>query len=60
MNKVKLVLEVDGESICQVNQNLDSEVFIKDVKEITDSQNIEAEKIKLLIINFLERNYKIE
>jgi hypothetical protein len=57
MSKVKLILEVDGKAICQVNQNLDSEVFIKDVKEITDSQNIEAEKMKELIINFLERNY---
>jgi hypothetical protein len=57
MSKVKLVLEVDGEVICQANQNLDSEVFIKDVKEITDSPHIESEKMKELIINFLERNY---
>jgi hypothetical protein len=58
MNKVKLVLEVDGEAICQVNQNLDSEVFIKDVKEITDSQNIEAEKMKVLIKNFIDSKYQ--
>jgi hypothetical protein len=57
MNKVKLVLEVDGEAICQVNQNLDSEVFIKDVKEITDSQNIEAEKMKELIKKFIDSKY---
>jgi hypothetical protein len=57
MSKVKLVLEVDGEVICQANQNLESEKFIKDVKEITDSPHIEAEKMKELIINFLERNY---
>jgi hypothetical protein len=58
MNKVKLVLEIDGEAICQVNQNLDSEVFIKDVKEITDSQNIEAEKMKVLIKNFIDSKYQ--
>jgi hypothetical protein len=58
MNKVKLVLEVDGEAICQVNQNLNSEVFIKDVKEITDSQNIEAEKMKVLIKNFIDSKYQ--
>jgi hypothetical protein len=57
MNKVKLVLEVDGKAICQVNQNLNSEVFIKDVKEITDSQNIEAEKMKELIKKFIDSKY---
>jgi hypothetical protein len=57
MSKVKLILEVDGKAICQVNQNLDSEVFIKDVKEITDSQNIEAEKMKELIKKFIDLKY---
>jgi hypothetical protein len=57
MSKVKLILEVDGKAICQVNQNLDSEVFIKDVKEITDSQNIEAEKMKELIKKFIDSKY---
>ena len=57
MSKVKLVLEVDGEVICQANQNLESEKFIKDVKEITDSPHIESEKMKELIINFLDTNY---
>ncbi len=57
MSKIKLILEVDGVIVSQVNQNLESEAFAKDLKEITDSPNIESEKIKQLIKNFLDRNY---
>ena len=57
MSKIKLVLEVDGVIVSQVNQNLESEAFAKDLKEITDSPNIESEKIKQLIKNFLDKNY---
>jgi hypothetical protein len=57
MSKVKLILEVDGEVICQANQNLDSEVFIKDVKEITDSTTIASEKMKELIKKFIDSKY---
>ena len=57
MSKIKLVLEVDGVIVSQANQNLESEAFTKDLKEITDSPNIEGEKIKQLIKNFLDRNY---
>ena len=57
MSKIKLVLEVDGVIVSQANQNLESEAFAKDLKEITDSPNIEGEKIKQLIKNFLDRNY---
>jgi hypothetical protein len=57
MNKVKITLEVDGVLVSQANQNLESEKFVKDLKEITDSPNIEVEKAKELIKNFLDRNY---
>jgi hypothetical protein len=57
MSKIKLVLEVDGKSIAQLNINLESELFTKDLKEITDSPKIEVEKTKQLIKNFLDRNY---
>lgn len=57
MSKIKLVLEVDGVIVSQANQNLESEAFAKDLKEITDSPNIESEKIKQLIKNFLDKNY---
>jgi hypothetical protein len=57
MSKVKLVLEVDGEVICQANQNLESETFIKDLKEITDSPTIASEKMKELIKKFIDLKY---
>jgi len=57
MSKIKLTLEVDGVLVSQANQILESEKFVKDLKEITDSPNIETEKVKQLIKNFLDANY---
>ena len=57
MSKIKLVLEVDGVSISQMNVTIDNQTFVKDLKEITDSPKIEVEKTKQLIKNLLDRKY---